>query len=91
MTADWETTLQNIEKESASDIDFIDSINNFVLQLIQKYGTVDTASGFDFSREAVGKCPKCGKKVMEFPKSYSCESGKDGCGFVIWKMYVANQ
>ena len=85
MTADWETTLQNIEKESASDIDFIDSINNFVLQLIQKYGTVDTASGFDFSREAVGKCPKCGKKVMEFPKSYSCESGKDGCGFVIWK------
>ena len=33
----------------------------------------------------MAQCPKCGKKVFEYSKSYSCESGKDGCGFVIWK------
>jgi len=85
MTADWESVLQSIEKGNASANDFIDSIVNFIQQLIQKYGTVDTSNNLDFSREAVGICPKCGKKIIEFPKSYSCESGKDGCGFVIWK------
>lgn len=85
MTADWESVLQSIEKGSASDTDFIDRIVTFIQELIQKYGAVDTSSGLDFSREAVGKCPKCGKKIIELPKSYSCESGKDGCGFVIWK------
>ena len=34
---------------------------------------------------SIGICPKCGKKVVEYPKSFSCESGKGGCGFVIWK------
>lgn len=38
-----------------------------------------------FDRPAVGKCPKCGKRVIEYSKAFSCESGKDGCGFVIWK------
>ena len=22
---------------------------------------------------------------MEYKKSYACESGKDGCGFILWK------
>lgn len=34
-------------------------------------------------RVSVGKCPKCGKNVYEYPKSFSCED-RD-CGFVIWK------
>ena len=36
-------------------------------------------------------CPKCGKKVFAYPKSYSCESGKDGCGFVIWKTVAGKE
>lgn len=35
--------------------------------------------------KATSFCPKCGKKVIEYQKSFSCESGKGGCGFVIWK------
>ncbi len=38
-----------------------------------------------FDRPLSGKCPKCGKRVIEYSKAFSCESGKDGCGFVIWK------
>ncbi|MEG3006111.1 MAG: hypothetical protein RR806_01450 [Oscillospiraceae bacterium] len=33
----------------------------------------------------IGICPRCKKNVVELPKSYACESGKDGCGFAIWK------
>ena len=42
---------------------------------------------FASTREVVGTCPSpmCGKNVVEQYKSYSCESGKGGCGFTIWK------
>lgn len=46
-----------------------------------KYGNTETSN----TTESVGTCPKCGKKVIEYPKTYSCESGKNGCGFVLWK------
>ncbi|AOY74736.1 type IA DNA topoisomerase [Clostridium formicaceticum] len=32
----------------------------------------------------IGICPRCGKKVIAYPKAYACESGKEGCGFVIF-------
>lgn len=34
---------------------------------------------------SLGLCPICGRQVRAYPKSYSCESGKGGCGFTIWK------
>lgn len=33
----------------------------------------------------VGVCPRCGRNVLEQKLSYSCESGRDGCGFTLWK------
>ncbi len=33
----------------------------------------------------LGVCPQCGKRVVERPKSYSCEGWRAGCQFVIWK------
>lgn len=46
--------------------------------------------GFEFEKKAsepvvIGTCPRCGKNVVEQRYSYSCESGKDGCGFTLWK------
>jgi len=43
------------------------------------------AAVFASNRESLGVCPRCGKNVVEQLKSYSCESGKNGCGFVVWK------
>lgn len=36
-------------------------------------------------KNPLGKCPRCGKSVFEGSKNFYCESGKDGCNFVIWK------
>lgn len=88
MTADWETRLQAIERGEESSDSFMSEIHGYVNELVKRYGSVDENSKFASAsreREVIGVCPNCGKNVVEFPKSYSCESGKDGCGFVIWK------
>ena len=88
LTADWEIYLQRIEKGSADPDSFMRKIEVFVKKLCVDYGSVDENSKFASTsreRDVIGVCPKCGKNVVDFPKSYSCESGKDGCGFVIWK------
>nr|WP_109206281.1 type IA DNA topoisomerase [Moorella sp. Hama-1] len=44
--------------------------------------------GFEFAgrdSEALGKCPLCGKDVIESQKGYGCSGWKEGCKFVIWK------
>lgn len=88
MTADWETRLLAIERGEESADSFMSEIDGYVSELVKKYGSVDESSKFASAsreREIIGVCPNCGKSVVEFPKSFSCESGKDGCGFVIWK------
>ncbi|HAS78214.1 MAG TPA: DNA topoisomerase III [Ruminococcus sp.] len=32
-----------------------------------------------------GKCIRCGKNIYEGEKGYYCESGRNGCGFILWK------
>lgn len=49
-----------------------------------KANTPTPVSG-SFDQPSVGTCPKCGKKVFDTPKAYSCSGGRDGCGFIIWK------
>lgn len=36
-------------------------------------------------RVSLGTCPRCGKIIYEGKQNFYCESGKDGCGFTIWK------
>ncbi|MCF0151089.1 MAG: hypothetical protein HUJ80_06750, partial [Firmicutes bacterium] len=35
--------------------------------------------------ESLGKCPRCGKPVIEGKNAYGCSGYKDGCTFTIWK------
>lgn len=91
MTADWETTLQAIEKGTESSTDFMSGIESFTRQLVKTYSSAAPHSDLSFSRPSIGVCPKCGRKVFAYPKSYSCESGKDGCGFVIWKTVAGKE
>lgn len=68
----------------------MNEINEFVKSLVDTYSKEDNINkdlSFRAERKVIGKCPKCGKNVVEYPKSYGCESGKDGCGFVIWKKF----
>ena len=48
-------------------------------------GEVKQWSNARQEKEVIGKCPVCGKPIYETQKAYSCNGGRDGCGFVIWK------
>lgn len=38
---------------------------------------------FDFTKEVVGKCPRCGNNIVEGPKGFSCDN--ENCKFFIFK------
>ena len=63
----------------------------FICQLVKTYSSSAPSNDLNFSRPSIGICPKCGKKIIALPRSYSCESGKDGCGFVIWKTIAGKE
>ena len=89
LTAEWEKALADIQHGTGSPAGFMEEISGFIRSFINDTKLLHTSEPitglFESERENIGVCPKCGKKVIEWPKSYSCESGKDGCGFVIWK------
>lgn len=87
LTANWEQQLDLISKGKVSDDDFLHElfiyIGNTCNECISNRKEVDKT---DFKQDnIVGKCPRCGKNVLEYPKSFTCESGKNGCGFTMWK------
>ena len=84
MTVEWETALQNIEHGKESPSIFLQRIENFIRNIVREYSFVDTKADFH-TKKTVGICPKCGKKIVEYKKSYACESGKNSCGFILWK------
>ena len=54
------------------------------------YQLDDTGEYVNFKRvktekTPVGKCTRCGKNIFEGKSNFYCESGKDGCGFALWK------
>ena len=85
ITAQWEDKLRSIENGQYSPVLFLAEITAFVSEIVEKYGKNKTDLSFKAEKKIIGKCPKCGKNVVEFLKGYGCENGKNGCGFVIWK------
>lgn len=85
LTADWETRLQAVEKGREAADDFMSDIEDYVRKTVADYSEKAENAALNKSRPVIAVCPKCGKNVFEYPKSFSCESGKDGCGFVVWK------
>lgn len=75
LTADWEMSLQKIEKgEMKSDI-FMNDIENFINSIIAPILE---------KREAITNCPRCKKeKIFEDDKKYYC--GNKDCSFLILK------
>lgn len=91
LTADWETRLQAIEKGCDRAEDFMSDIEEYVREIVSQYSERAENSVLGKNHSVVGTCPKCGRNVVELPKSFSCESGKDGCDFVIWKTIAGKQ
>ena len=90
-TAEWEQRLEEIRNGADPD-EFISDVKKFVVSVID-YENSPTRNrkpvrgerqGFG-GRKIVGECPRCGKNICEGRKCYYCESGRDGCGYVLWK------
>ena len=89
LTAEWEAALKEVERGECSPEDFMEGITGMVRSLVESYGDAPiTGNALSASgREAVGKCPRCGKPVYEGKKSFFCSAYKDAvpCGFALWK------
>ena len=84
MTADWEDKLMQIERGGYAPEDFMEEIVDMIATLIKTYEKVPGADVLiPKDGIALGKCPVCGKVVVERPKSYSCSDR--GCKFILWK------
>lgn len=84
MTADWEEKLKLIEQRNYSGSSFMDEINGMVSSLVKNYEVVKDAEVLiPRQSKKIGKCPLCGKDVIERPKSYSCADRS--CKFALWK------
>lgn len=85
LTAEWEKQLSEIQCGTLSSTAFLKDISQFVDSLVQETKKTYSKNQISFQKQGIATCPKCGKQVQEYPKSFSCESGKNGCGFTIWK------
>lgn len=84
MTADWEDKLMQIEHGGYAPEDFMEEIVDMIGTLVKTYEKVPGADVLmPKDGIALGKCPVCGKVVVEHPKSYSCSDR--GCKFILWK------
>ena len=52
----------------------------------KKSSETDSVNSVKTPKISLGSCPLCKAEVRDFPKSFSCERWKEGCGFTIWKI-----
>ena len=84
LTAEWESRLKEIERGLLAPEDFMTEIIQMVRELVDTYEMAqDGQVLFNQPKEAIGVCPRCGGRVLDTPKAFSCET-RD-CGFALWK------
>ncbi len=91
-TAEWEQIFTKIKADNSAAEPFIKEIKEYICRVIdfenaptRERKPVRHDGPSAFKRNPVGICPRCGKNVFEGKQNYYCESGKDECGFTIWK------
>lgn len=85
-TAEWEDGLHQIEHGEISAEEWLSGIKNLTRDIVEGVkGQTRTVNIIEEGR-AIGKCPLCGKAVIETKKAYNCSGWRDGCKFVIWKV-----
>lgn len=92
-TAKLELKLQAMAEGESDDVDFLDSINQYVESATSEWKALETAARGSEEKTRgktqkinLGNCPICQGEIRDFPKSYSCTRWKEGCGFTIWKI-----
>lgn len=84
LTAEWENDLSQIQKGEQEPEVFMKGIADMLREMIRDYRPVPGADVlFPSAENTVGKCPRCGKPVIERSKGYFC-TNRD-CKFVLWR------
>ena len=84
LTAEWEHRLKEVERGTLAPGDFMDEIAAMLRELVETCRPVEgSAVLFPSTREAVGRCPRCGGTVTEGRQGFFCENR--ACGFAIWE------
>jgi DNA topoisomerase-3 len=92
LTGDWEKRLGDIEHGSGDRAAFMQEIERFTRETVEKISALDREK-LRPERVELGPCPRCGAEtgeiIRENSRAYGCTSWKSreetGCGFVIWK------
>jgi len=83
-TGQWEKTLADIETGAAKPEEFMSGIKMLAGEIVE-LARNQVANQPPANKEPLGKCPLCGKGVIEGKKGYGCGGYKEGCKFIIWK------
>ncbi|NFL43170.1 type IA DNA topoisomerase [Clostridium botulinum] len=84
-TGQIEKTLKDIENGEYDSKVFMDKMTAYILQNIKEMKNSEIPA-IKRPVNIIGKCPKCGKNVVETPKAYSCEATRNKeCTFTLWK------
>jgi len=84
-TGKIEKTLKDIENGNYQSEEFMNKMNSFIVKNIDemKNSKIDSIQK---PQNVIGKCPDCGRNVIETQKAFSCEGTKTGnCNFVLWR------
>lgn len=81
-TGQIEKTLKDIENGQYDSKIFMDKMTAYTIKNIEEMKESNIPK---IKKEVniIGKCPGCGKNVIETKKTYSCEN--EECNFVLWK------
>lgn len=88
LTAEWEYQLKKIEHGELEPGTFIRDIEGMLRDLIHSFQPIPGADMLfphpqRQERVSLGRCPRCGKDVIEIQKGFVCADRE--CGFAIWK------
>lgn len=86
LTAKWWAIQQDIQDGKAQP----ETLYQEVLDLYKRfsslsYPNLNLSQASTQERPEIGRCPRCGKPVVEGKKGYGCTGYKEGCTFTIWK------
>jgi DNA topoisomerase-3 len=76
--------LKDVYKGNMTIEESLSVVNAEISRIVNSQVQIEQMAN-DHQKDSIGKCPRCGKKVISYQKAYACESGKEGCGFVIFR------
>ena len=90
LTGQWEQRLNRIERGEDDHDAFRQDVTDFTRKIVEWFADKERAD-LRVERTPLAPCPNdgCEGQIVEYPKSYGCNSykGKEepGCGYTLWK------